>query len=94
MPEAGPGIAQTVRVFAGGTAGREANRVGARTGVDGGVPEVAGDGGEYRTARKISGVESVGMERSDGARGGCVSGSGTRAANGGVEWQVIRELSG
>ena len=30
--------------------------------------------------------------RSDGARGGCISGAGTRTAIGGIEWQVIREL--
>ena len=68
--------------------------VGARAGVDGGMPEVAGDGGEYRAAGEILRLEDLGMGGSDGARGGCISGAGTRAAEGGIEWQVIRRTVG
>src|ERR1700687_4044570 len=91
VPQAGPGGAQTVRVSAGGTARREANRVGARTGVRGGMSEIADDGGAHRAGGAILRVENLGVEGSDGARGGCIPRAGTRAAGGGGEWQVIRE---
>jgi len=67
MPEAGPGSAETVWVSAGGTAGREANCVGTRAGIDGGMSEVADDCREYRAAGEILCVENLGFEESDGA---------------------------
>ena len=69
MPEAGLGNAQALRIFAAGTARREANRVGARFSVDGGVSEIADDRGEYRAAREILSGACLGVERSDGSRG-------------------------
>jgi hypothetical protein len=47
VPEAGFGSAETVRVSAGGTAGREANRVGSGDGSDRGMSQIADDRGEY-----------------------------------------------
>jgi hypothetical protein len=91
MPEAGPGSSKTMRVSGGGTAECKASRVGPRAGGNGGVSQVAGDSGEYRATREVLRREDLGMERSDGARGGRISSAGTRAEGGGVEWQVIRE---
>jgi len=67
VPEAGSGSAETVRVSVAGTTWREAHRVGARTGVDGGMPELTSDGGEYRAAGAIFRVEKLGVERSNSA---------------------------
>jgi hypothetical protein len=47
MPEAGAGGAQKMWISAAGAARSEADCVGARTGIDGGMSEIADDGGEY-----------------------------------------------
>lgn len=91
MPEAGLGNAQALRISAAGTARRQAHRVGARSGVNGGVSEIADDGGECRAAGEIRSGARLGVQGSDGSRGRCIRGAGTRTASGGTEWQVIPE---
>src|SRR5438105_12504528 len=91
MPEAGPGSAQTVRVLTRRATRRETYRVGSRAGISRRVPEVPGDCGKHRVAGEVRRFQELGMERSNGTRSRSVSDSGTRAAVGGDEWQVIRE---
>ena len=60
MPETGSGGSEALRVVGGGSAGREEAGLGARTGVGGGVSEIADHAGELGVGGEIFRVEICG----------------------------------
>ena len=91
MQEAGSGDEAAVRIPTGGEAGRAEIGVGAGSGGDRGVSEIAHYGGESRTGGEILRLEifgSAGCDAIDGAGSGRVLDFGERVADGAGEWPV------
>ena len=83
MQEAGSRDEAAVRIPTGGEAGRAEIGVGAGSGGDRRVSEIADHGGEFRTSGKILRLEIFG-----GAGSGRVLDFGERVADGAGRWPV------